>query len=284
MTGSLRRTAAPHPAVRGLVYPPGYGGTEETVDVGGLLVPAEPSVSIVVNLTEPDTGPDAFVTPAGRPCVVPGTTARPRSWITVHLTPPGAYRLLGPGAAETRGEAVDLTELLGHRAHDLVAALRAAGEWRHRWPILDRLLADASGPAPAPELDRVWRRICQTGGRVPMAGLAAEVGWSRQHLSRRFGRHFGSAPKTFARLVRLNRVLRRIRREGRWEQAAFDAGYFDQSHLARDLREFTGTTLGRYLERAQPCGCVREANSLQAGPPGTGLTSPHRPAPERTRR
>lgn len=276
MIDTLRRTAAPHPAVRGLVYPPGYGATEATGSPGGLLVPAEPSVSIVVNLTEPDAGPDAFVTPAGHRCRVPGSA---RAWITVHLTPPGAHRVLGPGAAETGGHAVDLADLLGRRAHDLVAALRATADWDDRRRILDRFLAAASGPAPSPELDRVWRRILATGGRVPMAALADEVGWSRQHLSRRFGRRFGSAPKTFARLVRLNRVLRRIRREGRWEQAAFDGGYFDQSHLARDLRQFTGTTLGRYLERAQPCGCLREANSLQAEPSGTDLVSPHQPTP-----
>jgi AraC-like DNA-binding protein len=121
----------------------------------------------------------------------------------------------------------------------------------------------ASGSDPAAEVVFAWRRLVESSGRLPIGTVADEVGWSRQHLIRMFRRCFGQPPKTLARMVRLRTALSRARAEGRWQQAAADAGYFDESHFVRDLREFTGTTPGRYLRAALPCGCVRQVNSLQ---------------------
>jgi AraC-like DNA-binding protein len=58
-------------------------------------------------------------------------------------------------------------------------------------------------------------------------------------------------PKTAARLVRLNRVWRRLdeRRPLHWGQVAADAGYADQAHLIRDFHQFTGTTPTQFQAR-----------------------------------
>ncbi|MFI6318983.1 helix-turn-helix domain-containing protein [Nonomuraea sp. NPDC050556] len=231
-----------------------FGVTEAHDVPGPLLVPAEPSVSLVVNLSGPVAG---FVTAAGRTYRSAAPAAPgPRAWATLTLSPPDAYRVLG--VAPDR-PVLALEDVLGTAGRDLAERLREAGDFTAMEAFLRERLA--SGRPPAPEVVRAWRRLAASGGRVPVRLLAEEVGWSHQHLTRMFHRQLGRPPKTLARLLRLRVALRRMR-EDTW-QAAVAAGYFDEAHFARDLREFTGSTPGRYLREALPCGCVQ---SLQDGP------------------
>lgn len=50
-------------------------------------------------------------------------------------------------------------------------------------------------------------------------------------------------PKTLARMVRFNRALELSRQgDDNWAGIAADCGYADQAHLAREFRDFAGTT------------------------------------------
>ncbi len=52
------------------------------------------------------------------------------------------------------------------------------------------------------------------------------------------------SPKVFARMVRLGRVVRALHAGHAADLSglALMAGYYDQPHLTRDVREFAGTT------------------------------------------
>jgi AraC-like DNA-binding protein len=54
----------------------------------------------------------------------------------------------------------------------------------------------------------------------------------------------GVPPKTFARVVRLQRLLEALRsaRDPHWSALATWAGYYDQSHLVAEFKELTGVT------------------------------------------
>ena len=79
------------------------------------------------------------------------------------------------------------------------------------------------------------------------------MGWSHKHLIAKFRQQVGLAPKRAARLVRFERVLRRIdhQRAPDWGMVAADLGYADQSHLVREFGAFTGTSPAAFLA-AQP--------------------------------
>ncbi|MEV5576573.1 helix-turn-helix domain-containing protein [Spirillospora sp. NPDC052269] len=266
-TGNTRRYVAvqPHPQLRDLLATHGLSGTETASSPGSLIVPAEPTVSLVIDLNGARS--DGFVTAAGRMhrSAAP-TTPKPEAWVSLTLTLPGAYRLLGARLGELDRPVLKLSDVLGVAlAAELAERVGEAPTWDRRFAAMQDLLTThlTSGTAPAPGVLLAWRRLVASGGTVPVGAVADEVGWSSQHLVRMFRRSFGQPPKNLARLLRLRAVLRRVRAEGSWQEAAFDAGYFDQAHFTRDLREFTGTTPSRYLRAALPCGCVRQVNSLQ---------------------
>lgn len=92
--------------------------------------------------------------------------------------------------------------------------------------------------------------------------LADHLGVSRRQLERRFRAEIGVTPKTLAMVLRFRRVLDAIdRRSEDWPAIALRCGYFDQAHLIRDFKRFTGRTPGNLPVPGAPFTELR----LQAG-------------------
>jgi AraC-like DNA-binding protein len=77
--------------------------------------------------------------------------------------------------------------------------------------------------------------------------IADRVGFSTRQLQRRSTAAFGYGAKTLARVLRMQRALALARRGTRPADSAARAGYADQSHLARDVKELAGVPLGALL-------------------------------------
>jgi AraC-like DNA-binding protein len=77
-----------------------------------------------------------------------------------------------------------------------------------------------------------------------VASLAGRLGWSRKRLAARFNEHVGLPPKTVARIARFDRArtLAEPPRRPDWTRLAAECGYYDQSHLIKEFRAFTGRT------------------------------------------
>ncbi|MBB3220356.1 helix-turn-helix transcriptional regulator [Pseudoduganella umbonata] len=118
--------------------------------------------------------------------------------------------------------------------------------------LLGRLAAmeAASDAARAAPLGmRAVAAIEAANGAVSVDALADTLGVSRQHLTLQFRQQVGIAPKLFARICRFRRalaLLRDARRAGDLAALAAECGYFDQSHLIRDFRDFAERTPGAF--------------------------------------
>lgn len=178
--------------------------------------------------------------------------------VSIDLSPAGARLLLGVPAAALADRVVSLDELLGRTAAELAERLASAPGWPARFAVLDEVLARraVAGTQPAAVLAHVWRRIVERGGSVTVAELAAETGYSRQHLRTLFVREHGVSPKQAARLVRFHRSHRMLRKLARARPAgrrvplaevAARCGYYDQAHLARDWNELAGCPPSAWL-------------------------------------
>jgi len=82
-----------------------------------------------------------------------------------------------------------------------------------------------------------------------VAEVARRAGLSERSLERRFQEELGLPPKTFARIARLQSVLRSIGRDARpeWADVAAECSYFDQPHLIHDFRALTGETPAEFV-------------------------------------
>jgi AraC-like DNA-binding protein len=245
-----RSSAAPHPRLRSVVARR-YAGFAEP-DGPHVVLPATASVGLIVKIRDSAHRPPAFVMGVHDEHIVLDGACAP-AYLRVFLGPLGAYRLLGMPVSELRGQVVDLGEVLGAPGAHLAERLRAEPTWRGRFGVVDRLLLRRleTGPQPSPEIIRAWRRLVVSGGAAPIHRVAAEVGWSHKHLITRFREQVGLSPKTAARLVRFDRVLRALGRPEPhgWERIAAESGYADQPHLVREFRTFTGGTPSDFLAR-----------------------------------
>jgi AraC-like DNA-binding protein len=66
----------------------------------------------------------------------------------------------------------------------------------------------------------------------------------------------GLPPKTLARIFRFRRALELLGRGSGLAELAYDCGYYDQAHLNRDFRQFTGTSPGELARRLDANGSV----------------------------
>ncbi|HZN02192.1 MAG TPA: helix-turn-helix domain-containing protein, partial [Candidatus Polarisedimenticolia bacterium] len=132
------------------------------------------------------------------------------------------------------------------RHRDLGLRLQEAGDWEARFDLLDDALADCLREADDRARVVSWavRRIEETGGTLSMRALARELGYSGRHVVTLFRDQVGIPPKLLARIVRFHRLVQHVRRGtgGAWPDLALGLGFYDQAHLVRDVRQFTGVT------------------------------------------
>ncbi|MDH6579924.1 AraC family transcriptional regulator [Kitasatospora sp. MAP5-34] len=258
--GGLWRVTRPwHPGLRPFVR--SYAGYWERVTspYQVRLIPTGRAV-VVISLAEPFTRVRRLGEPdpgSGRiGSLVVGLEDRPalcehpggQEAIRVELTPLGAYRLFALPMGELTNQVVELRDVLGPGAGVLVERLAALRDWAARFDLLDAaLLARLElGPDPAPEVGHAWRLLYGRAGAVPIARIAAEVGWSQKHLIRRFTEQVGLTPKMSARVLRFHHAVGMLgRRDLNLAGISAACGFYDQAHLSREFRALAGTTPGR---------------------------------------
>ncbi len=183
----------------------------------------------------------------------------PSYCLQVDLTPLGARRLLGQSLDALADRTVPLDAIVGVAAERLVARLYDAPDWPARFALLDRLLLARLGATDAPDAQLVWiwAQLHTSGGQIAVGALADEVGWHPRTLIAQCRAGFGLPPKTLARVLRFDRVVRVLARADTppdWVALARASGYYDQAHLHRDFRQFAGAPPGEFLRRMLPVG------------------------------
>lgn len=146
-------------------------------------------------------------------------------------------KVLGLSAAE-----------LGHGLASMVEAKAGPGQ------CLDFLAGRLNRVNPGPMASALCRRAAElalaTQGDLRIADWARELGTSVRGLERRFNRELGISPKSFLRLIRLQRAVEGLR-AARLDHAALAAhcGFADQAHMIHEFRNLSGRTPGSLARR-----------------------------------
>lgn len=169
--------------------------------------------------------------------------AREADCLQIRLSPPVAHAVLG-GSSELGGTVAGLADLWGSEAARFEERLREAASWDARFALARDMLGRRceAGRRLDPEVGFAWRRMMGTGGQARVEYLADEVGWSRKRLWSRFRAQVGLTPKNAAKLIRFDQAVRRLAAGHSAAAAAADGGFVDQSHLCRDVKDFSGLT------------------------------------------
>lgn len=240
-----------------------------------------PTLTFIFSLQDPIvTGvtPEQLDTPAaGRTAIITGGLhTRPafiqqsttQAGIQMAVHPLAARALFGAPTAELGFPVDDGADVLGAEVERLRARMIQTPHWTDRFRLLQdylrRRVGDADvGAGVRPEIVAAWTWLARHRGNGSIDGLARHVLLSRRQLHTLFTRELGIGPKAVNRLMRFQHAVRAMSATvasgttvdlGR---VAADCGYFDQSHLNRDFRQFTGTSPTGWL--------AEERRNIQAG-------------------
>ncbi|MFF1692789.1 DUF6597 domain-containing transcriptional factor [Streptomyces sp. NPDC058257] len=165
-------------------------------------------------------------------------------YVGIRFYPGTAPAFLGVPAHELRDRRVDLADLWpSAAARRLTERMDAA---RDPAAVLESVaLERAVGTEPPDPLLAHVVKALDAGRSV--AATAEEVGVNARLLHRRSLAAFGYGPKTLARVLRLQRALALAGGGLTYAETAAVAGFADQAHLARDVKELAGMPLGELL-------------------------------------
>jgi len=176
---------------------------------------------------------------------------RPVPSVGAVLEAGAAFALFGVPASELAGTHTPLDLLWGRAADrladELVSLPDAACRLAHFESFLATRLPSVRGIHPG-----VARVLADGRGVESRASALAErAGLGPRRFAKLFRDAVGVSPKRWLRLRRFQRILGRAEDPDLdWADLAYELGYSDQPHLAREFREFAGVTPGEYRRLA----------------------------------
>ena len=165
----------------------------------------------------------------------------------VHFKAGGAFPFLNTEASELTNAHANLADLWGESGLELRERLCTAATPRQRFRLMEsaltrRLIRHTKDQAPI----NVALKMFANGALV--RAVSRELGFSQRRFIQIFSSHVGLTPKIFCRILRFQRArvsAERVKAPD-WAELAVACGYFDQSHLIKDFKEFSGSTPNIY--------------------------------------
>lgn len=176
----------------------------------------------------------------------------------VAFTACGGYPWLGHDLSGLADRIIALADALGDGVLALRQRLLDTPDIAQRFELVERWLIARLNPRAVVHPAVRWAvdRIAASGGHVSVDALARQTGYTRKHLALLFQRQVGFGPKALARVHRFKSALALLGAadEVPWATLAAQCGYYDQSHLVRDFRAFSGYAPSEFLRRGRPDG------------------------------
>ncbi|GAC1420766.1 MAG: AraC family transcriptional regulator [Acidobacteriaceae bacterium] len=186
--------------------------------------------------------------------VLVGVQTYPRVQIQLHgmvhsfvimFQPAGLYQLFGVPAHYLSDRDFEAHSVLGHTISALEQQLGECSTFAQRAALADAFLhRRALGSRTTAEVAGIASHMVGRDGCVRLPELAGSAGLSTRQFERRFVEAVGVNPKLCARIIRFQAALDSKARDTTrsWAEVAQQFGYFDQSHMNHDFRQFTGSS------------------------------------------
>lgn len=190
------------------------------------------------------------------------------------LRPVGWGSLIGVPAHERADHVTDGAAIFGEAGTALLDQLRALDDIQAMQSLVEPFLLQHARPLP-PEHHRLCEAVRQwlaSPEPQPVAALYAALPWSMRQIERLVNHYFGAPPKLLERKFRALHAATALVDGGDPRDVA--ERFYDQSHMIREIRHFTGHTPGNIASRMDPVLAMtllptafNELAAPPAGPP-----------------
>jgi AraC-like DNA-binding protein len=167
----------------------------------------------------------------------------PLGALVVRLKPEAAARLIGGRMREFVNDKINLADVFNSAEVLLLEEmLMEAPDSSTRFARIESFLLRNLRQCRA---DAVVCRAAQCLRYTPslrVRGLAAKLDVGERQLSRSFRAMFGTSPKQFARVARIEKILAMRQADFSWADIASACGFADQAHMIHDFAAIVGET------------------------------------------
>ncbi len=173
--------------------------------------------------------------------IVTARPAGPLGTVIVRIKPEASDRVIRAPLCNFLDQKIDLHDILSkHTLARVQEDLAQAPHAEARFALVEDLLFREIRPlSPRTPLMEAAARL-RFNPALSIHELATELDISVRHLSRGFKAAFGTGPKQFARLARVEKAVAARRDGHRWCDIAHACGFADQAHLIHDFRAIIG--------------------------------------------
>ena len=171
----------------------------------------------------------------------------------IRFWPAGAGHFFESEVSEFSGRIIDLSLVWGNSVGLVAERLAESDSFAQKVKIIEEDLGSRLDHSRLRQtaIDHAVSLIASGAGMASIPKIARLAAISERGLERKFKQAIGLSPKSYSRIVRFQRVLGSLEACDPVEIAdtAFKFGYYDQSHLINDFRQFSGLTPKDYLQR-----------------------------------
>lgn len=243
---------APHPELNS--YIAGYGMLEipegrtepyfsPPLGLSGIILQTlHPPNSVIARIEDRNFFTDSAVVTGQVTSPVYGQLVGHVKSILIFLKPLGMYQLFGTDMATLTNKSMKLPDLLGVKeAYGLMTRLKARQDNEHQIKVLnDFFRAVKPFKTEVGALADVLSLIHEKKGNVSIHEMEIHGYYHRKTLERHFNKMVGLSPKVYVQIYRFKCLINLLQDNPdiTWVQLAGQAGYYDQSHMARYIREY----------------------------------------------
>ena len=187
----------------------------------------------------------------------------------VHFKAGGAFPFLNTEASELTNAHANLADLWGGSGVELRERLCTAATAQQRFRLMESALKHRlrCHSKDQPQMNVALKMFAMGGNGALVRAVSQELGFSQRRFIQMFSSQVGLTPKMFCRILRFQRArvsAERLKAPD-WAELAVACGYFDQSHLIKDFKEFSGSTPNIYsLQQHQKDTRLKDNHALFA--------------------
>lgn len=163
----------------------------------------------------------------------------------INFKPGALHRITGLSIGGLVNQVIEASTIFGKTIHQLSWQLQNASAQNEILTLIEDFFIDRIDQIqPISQYDLAIIALVKANGNMPMEKVAELACLSERQFERKSMERLGMLPKLFARLTRFSKAygMKEANPDIHWSKIVHQCGYFDQMHLIRDFKTFSGTT------------------------------------------